>query len=468
MAIADPTTGESIYASRPDDLFVAASSMKIFIAGTAFDALGAGHRFRTAIRRTGPVVHGTLRGDLVLSAGGDLLLSGRMQPDGTLLLPDPDPTYPGGAPLPDPFREIRGLALRVHEAGIRRIEGRVVVDTSLFTEAREGIALGNAQITVSPMMVNDHVIHAAITPAPTIGALANVAAMPATAYLRFTSQVTTVDGTTRPRPLTVSADASEPDGTHTVTITGDIKLNDPTSYVQYYVPEPAHFAGIALAEQLRAVGVAIPDRTVDHSLRHVPGAPVTEHVSPPLADEVKVMLKASSNVHTVTFPYLVGAIAGRDPNTPKATYDQYRRALFRAAGIDPDPTGASEGYYTPDTYLRFLAYVRRQPYFASMRDAMPIMGRDGTLAGNQPDSPAAGHVYAKTGTGMMLSPGSTSTAVLHKALAGYIGLPDGRWLTFAQFMHQSASQDTAMALGDEAQEAMAEIATAVYETQGAR
>ena len=39
---------------------------------------------------------------------------------------------------------------------------------------------------------------------------------------------------------------------------------------------------------------------------------VAELVSPPLSDEVKPMLKLSSNPQTLHFPYLVGAIAGHE------------------------------------------------------------------------------------------------------------------------------------------------------------
>ena len=463
MAFAAPDTGEVVYAISPGELFVAASSFKVFIAGIAFETLGAGHRFRTRIYRTGPVVHGVLRGDLVLVAGGDLLLSGRMRRDGALILPDPDPTYPGGTPLPDPLREIRGLARQIGAAGIRRVDGRIIVDTSLFAEARESIAIDDTQITVSPMMINDHVVHAAVSPGTTADAPATVSAKPATGYVRFASQVTTVAGSGA-LPLTVGGDVTNPDGTHTVTITGDIPVGSPPQFVPYYVPNPAQFAGTVLAEALHDQGVRVSNGVVAPGSRHARGVLVAEHLSPPLADESKVMLKVSSNVHAVTFPYLVGAIAGRDPDTPKATYEQYRRELFRAAGIDPDPDGAAQGAYCADTFIKFLSHVQRKPYFAPFRQALPIMGRDGTLAGNQPGSPAAGHVFAKTGTAMAYAQGGG--AQVHKALAGYIQLPDGRWLTFAQFMRQAATPETAMSLTGQAQESMAEIATAVYETLG--
>jgi D-alanyl-D-alanine carboxypeptidase/D-alanyl-D-alanine-endopeptidase (penicillin-binding protein 4) len=461
MAFAAADTGDVVYALRPDELFVAASSFKVFVAGTAFEALGPDHRFQTRVYRTGPVVRGALRGDLVLVAGGDLLLSGRQRPDGTLFLPDPDPTYPDGAPLPAPLREIRDLARQVAAAGVRRVEGRILVDTSLFREAREGIFSGNTRITVSPLMVNDHAVHAVVTPGETAGAAGAVRAAPQTGCVRFVSQVTTVPASGPARRLAFGDDVEDPDGRRTVTVTGDIPLGGRPRYVAYFVPSPTRFAGTALAEALHRLGVPVSGG-IEAAPSGWRGVRLAEHLSPPLAEQVKVMLKVSSNVHTVTFPYLVGAVAGRDSVTPKATYERYRRHLFRAAGLDPDPAGAADLAYTPDTFTRFLAHITRRPYFARYRQALPIMGRDGTLAGNQPNSPAAGHVYAKTGTGGLATP--TGGAVLHKALAGYIELPNRRWLTFAQFMRQETTFEAVRALGDQAQEAMAEIATAVYET----
>lgn len=453
--------GEVVYALRPDELFIAASALKVFIAGTAFDALGAGHRFRTRVYRIGPVRRGVLHGDLVLQAGGDLLLSGRLRPDGTLLLPDPDPTYPRGTPLPDPLREIRGLARLVAAAGIRRVEGAIRVDASLFGEARESIAIDDTMVTVSPMMVNDHVVHAVVTAASVAGAPGVVSATPRTGYVRFTSQVRTVPASGPGQPLAFGDDVTNPDGTRTVTVVGDIPLNSQPQYVPYFVPSPTGFAATVFGEALHEHGVRVTGGA---------GAPASrgrrvqlaEHVSPPLSEEAKVMLKVSSNVHTVTWPYLVGAIAGRDSTTPKATYERYRRRLFHAAGLASDPAGAAEGNYSANTFVTFLGHLARRPYFASYRQALPVMGRDGSLAGNQPNSPAAGHVYAKTGTGGVRTP--TGGFTINKALAGYIELPHGRWLTFAQFMKQETAPDTALSLGAQAQEAMAEIATAVYET----
>jgi hypothetical protein len=46
--------------------------------------------------------------------------------------------------------------------GIRRIEGSILVDASLFREARD--TGGGVEITVSPMMINDNLVDVTVTP----------------------------------------------------------------------------------------------------------------------------------------------------------------------------------------------------------------------------------------------------------------------------------------------------------------
>ncbi|WP_117214448.1 D-alanyl-D-alanine carboxypeptidase/D-alanyl-D-alanine endopeptidase [Allorhizocola rhizosphaerae] len=433
-----------LYQLDADRQFQAASAMKVFIAGTAFHALGADRRFRTTIYGTGPVVKGVLRGDLVLVAGGDMLLGGRVRRDGTLRLPDPDHTYgavPGAGPVGgDPLGTLRELACRLADRGIRRIDGRVVVDASLFREARESIANGNVMVTVSPMMVNDNVIDVVIEPGRRAGAPAVLRVTPETGYVRIRNEVTTVEGPAA-RPLVLAEDGA---------LSGEIALGQ-SLFRAYYIPAPARFAAVAFSEVLRDNGIRVLSEEVEPGVR----TPLTEHVSPPLPEQLKVMLKVSSNVHTAMWPHVVGA--GHD--NPKEAYHAFRRELFGRAGIEPDPPGATEGLYTPTLFTQFLMHLKREPYFAPFRQALPIMGRDGSLAKVQVGSPAAGHVHAKTGTAMMMGP----QGMLHKALAGYIRQPNGRWLAFGTFMNQRVAPPALpMELASLAGEAMGEIATAAY------
>jgi D-alanyl-D-alanine carboxypeptidase/D-alanyl-D-alanine-endopeptidase (penicillin-binding protein 4) len=443
----------TVHAVNPADRFVGASAVKVFIAGSAFAALGPHRRFRTTVLRTGPVVRGALRGDLVLVAGGDLLLGPRIRPDGTLALPYPDHSYGSATePVPgDPLQQVRHLARQVARCGIRRVEGRLLVDVSLFRQGSEDIANGRGAIPISPAMVNDNIVDVVVTPGAGAHAPAGVRTSPDIAYLTVLNDVTTVENPVRRLTFTEVSVAS--DGTRTVRLSGDVRLGGPPVVSPYYLPDPALFTELAFGHALREAGVAVDGGSVPERGRRVQ---VAHHVSPPLSEEVKVMLKLSSNVHTVYFPYLVGAIAGDDPDTASATGEQYQRSLFEQAGLDPDDP--ADGRHTPDFFVRFLTHMARQRYFTAYREALPVMGRDGTLADVLPDSPAAGHVYAKTGSGV------TATRV-HKALAGYLVLPGGGLVAFAECMNQPVgSLSEAMALQRGVELAQCEIAAAVHES----
>jgi serine-type D-Ala-D-Ala carboxypeptidase/endopeptidase (penicillin-binding protein 4) len=56
-----PDANQVIYSINSGQLFQPASAVKVFVEGSAFDALGPGYLFRTKVYRTGPVVKGVLK-----------------------------------------------------------------------------------------------------------------------------------------------------------------------------------------------------------------------------------------------------------------------------------------------------------------------------------------------------------------------------------------------------------------------
>jgi D-alanyl-D-alanine carboxypeptidase/D-alanyl-D-alanine-endopeptidase (penicillin-binding protein 4) len=282
-----------------------------------------------------------------------------------------------------------------------------------------------------------------------------------------------VAGGAAPHPGSASSlrftnDVDNADGSHTVAITGDVPLGS-TEFRAYRVLEPARFAEMAFAKALQEKGISVmsaaairvdfPALATLYTDKHL----VAEHVSPPLSTEVQVMMKASSNLHTGIWPYVYGAIAGHEREDAKLAGNRFKSALFRAAGLDPETRGISEDRFTPDFFVKFLAYMMQQPYFAKYREALPILGKDGSLARIQSNLPAAGHVYAKTGTGLFARDGAPTQIV--KALAGYIELPGGRWMPFAAFVDfHAAGLTQGMMLTDQAGDALGEIASVAYET----
>ncbi len=488
-------TGQPVYRLNSDQLFVPASTTKLLTEGTALELLGPDYRFHTRIYRTGPIsTDGTLPGDLVLVAAGDPNLSGRLRSDGTLAFEDEDHTY-GGSPdaraVPgDPLLVLRELAEQVVAHKIRRITGHVLVDASLFPE---GMLEEGTETVVSPISLNDNIVDVTVGPGDLSEASgargrnvsAKVRVSPQTPYVRFKNETETgapgsdVD-------IRFVGDVAQADGSRAVRIVGSVPAGSRPILFAYRVPQPSRFAEMALAAVLREDGVVVnsgPGTAARWNLRryYKPENLVAEHVSTPLSEDIKVTLKTSQNLHAGMMPYDLGAVlahAASDPAAPtdpssrdieQAGYDLEREFLLHA-GLDL--SGASQGdgaggsraaYFTPDFIVQYLVYMSQQKDFRIFHDALPILGRDGTLWNIQRDSPAAGHVYAKTGTFGSYDALNRRTMLNGKGLAGYLTTLDGRHLVFAIYANGVLLPDDQP---DPAQsivgQALGEIAVAAY------
>ena len=491
-----PETNETVFSLNNDQYFSPASSVKIFTAGTAFETLGVDYRFHTPVYRTGSVVNGVLYGDLVIRASGDLLLGGRINNDGTINLPDPDHTYDtaaGAMPVSDdPLHSIRGIVDQIALSGIRHIEGNILVDNSLFRE-EAGEAGGTGSFIVSPMIINDNLIDVLITPASTVGAPAELRILPATSYLTVVNKTVTVAAAGRQavpgsfvmmgrNALRFIDDTINEDGTRTVTLIGEIPLDNGHAFRAYRIPEPARFAEIILTELLDERGITIQSNSNAKpdfgtlSRFYTSEYLVAEIISPALDVEVLPMLKVSSNPHTVTWPYLVGSITGGDHDNAREKGMSLQAELFGKVGVNPlampSPNNTNvfgqasnanrtfEEEYMPSSFTKFLTYLYSRPYFERFKDALPILGIDGTLSEIHPDSKAAGNVFAKTGTSMQMQMRNGEANIsLKKALAGFIELPNGKLIVFSVFLEYSPSSPDIT----EANQVMGEIVNIIYE-----
>lgn len=124
----DLTDGRSLFSYNQRQLMRPASTMKLLTAITALDQLGGGHSFSTSIYYTGVLDGGTLRGDLWCVGGMDPMLD---------------------------YGDVDSLVSAVRGAGISRIIGRVVADTSMKDTLRwgEGWCWDDDNVTLTPLLV---------------------------------------------------------------------------------------------------------------------------------------------------------------------------------------------------------------------------------------------------------------------------------------------------------------------------
>ena len=114
------------------------SVRKVFSVGQLLNAVGPDHTYDTPVYRAGTLdARGTLHGNLILVASGDLTMGGRTNPDGSIAVSNWDHNEAdslGNAVLtkPDPLAGFLRLARAVKAANINRVTGNVVVDDRLF------------------------------------------------------------------------------------------------------------------------------------------------------------------------------------------------------------------------------------------------------------------------------------------------------------------------------------------------
>jgi len=218
--------------------------------------------------------------------------------------------------------------------------------------------------------------------------------------------------------------------------------------------------------------LAVPAEQIDFkalSVSYTPENAVAEHVSPPLKEDVKITLKVSHNLHASSTPFLLGALlAHKDKKIDQAGFDLENEFLTKA-GLDLRGAAQSDGaggnaYFTPDFMVHYLRYMSEQKDYEDFYRGLPILGKDGTLSKIQVNSPAAGHVHAKTGTYASYDALNKKLMITGKGLAGYMDTADGKHLILALYVNMvSVSRDDPDAAQKIAGEALGEIAAAAFD-----
>jgi D-alanyl-D-alanine carboxypeptidase/D-alanyl-D-alanine-endopeptidase (penicillin-binding protein 4) len=439
--VADADTGEVLLANRPDELVFTGSTAKEFVVGAVYDTLGPETRLTTPVYSTTPVSGGVVRGDLVLVASGDIALGGRNALEGrfdhTFDADTIDHVYANVGPnadrIGDPLAGLDALARQVADRGVTRIEGDVLIDTSLWEtfQGQEG--------PTPPIYVNDNILDLRITAAGE-GEAAAVEAVPQTRYFTIRSDVTTVaaDGETA---LQVTASDADP---NTLVVSGTIaegssqltiyRLEDGAAWARALFVESLKRAGIKVAAPARgpnrAEGLPAPNTyPADQELASL--------TSPPLSAFGTMINEVSYNTGANAFMCLLAVERG---STDCIDGLETMYALAREAGLDTDELflvdgqGQDPASTTPRQMSRWLEWSREQPWGDVFVAGQPVLGETGSLAPYGAGSPAAGKVAAKVGTSVAVDPVTGRLYSKVQSLSGYLTLEDGRVAVFGLSM----------------------------------
>jgi serine-type D-Ala-D-Ala carboxypeptidase/endopeptidase (penicillin-binding protein 4) len=439
LLVADAKTGKVLVSQNAEKLFTPGSTLKTYSAAAVLHDYGHGHRFRTPVFRTGNVRRGVLHGNLVLVASGDFSFGLRDRPNGTQAYntaPQLDHSDADGTPGPtlvphsNPLAGLEQLARQVRAAGIRKVNGNVVIDDRLFNTYS-----GWPDGVMSPVGINENFLDITAT-ATRRGQAARISYRPRTAAWHVRSTVKTAARGSAPSWQVTQT------GPREVTVSGTVPAGAGPLLQVFFIPNPAAFARTAFIEALRRAGVGVAARSIGPNPRNLlprsrsyrSRRRVALRVSAPLSQIVKVILKVSANRGADLLVCLVGVRHGQRDCPDGLPFLQGNAARL---GSPPDTTFAFDGAGSDDrdrinpiAITTFLRRVQLQPYGSAFRAALPIVGVDGTLATLGKGTPSVGRIQAKPGNRVAFATPALGLAGA-SILAGYIEAKSGRTLVFA-------------------------------------
>jgi len=418
-------SGEILFESNSDRLFVPASNGKLFTTALALTRLGPDHRFRTTVvANAEPDANGRIAGAVTLVGGGDPNLSGRELP------------YRVDSPRGDGLQAIDDLAAQVVARGVRRIDGDIVGDDTAYVwdPYPDGWGVGDTLwefgAPVSALTINDNAFTLRVLP----GDPARISIDPPLEFYQIDNQVRV--GT--PGKIRVER---EP-GSRLLRVWGTLPPKGPGRTDLLAIHDPALYAAVALRDALARRGVAIHGEAV---ARHaLPGQPVEPSTgielarrdSAPLLEDLRVISKVSQNLHAELALRAVGR-ARRGVGSLEAGLEEMR-AFLKQIGVTKDEARPADGsglsrknLATPDALVKLLQFMYKSRHRENWLSLLPIGGEDGSLKLRLRNTAAAGRIRAKTG-------GLTHVS----SLSGYAQRRDGTMLAFS-FL--SNNQDAASA-----------------------
>lgn len=414
LEVRELRSGGVLYSRHGAKGFTPASVMKLFVTAAALDAIGPDARPRTTLETTA-------RLDRLGRVLGDVHLVGRG-----------DPALYAQPTARQPLPALEGLADALRDAGITRIEGRLLADESYFQGPRRGADWAWDDLVwwygaeVSALSFNDNSATLRVSPGEAPGDPALVERIPLSSYYTIDANVRTTSATLAP-DLRLTREL----GANHIVLSGSVPLGAEPRSLAVGLEDPALYAVTVCEELLRARGIVVT-KGVGKAAHALTGRStvLASHDGPTLAERLAAVNKNSQNLHAEILLRVLGAHvkgagtieAGRD-----VVLEFLKRADVPVAGLDlRDASGLSRaGLVTPEQLTRLLVHMQRHARGAVFAASLPTSGTDGSLRQRLAGGPLVGAVSAKTGT----------LAHVH-ALAGYVTGREGNTLAFAALLNQ--------------------------------
>lgn len=446
-------SGKTLFEHYPQKLFSPASNSKLYTVALALDRFGSEGRLRTSLYASARTNRrGTLKGDLVVFGRGDPTFNARMH---------------GG----DIFHALEPFVTALTNAGVKRIRGDLVGDTSYFRgpEFGSGWMWDDLEYTygaeVSALTINDNLAAVRVEPGARFGAPCRLTQPLPIAFLVFSNRTETVAAGSK-RNVHFYRLLNE----NVVYVSGQMAVDDKGYLEEIPVHNPAELFVRLLKAALEKQGIKVRGeiRTMnwlDRQARPLARARLVELgavESPPMRGLAAEVLKPSQNLYTDLLLANVGessrdAAADSDKTSEDLGVRELNKMLARA-GVNESEAYFEEGsglsrdnLTSPNATLKLLKYVSAQKYAGDYIAALPVAGVDGTLKNRMKGTPADGNVRAKTGSLRWTS-----------SLSGHVTSAAGERLAFSFMLNRYQAPSN----GEPARAALDELAVLLASFSG--
>lgn len=412
LCVANANTGEIVIDYNSGLSLTPASIMKLITSSAAIELLGPDYTFKTRLGYTGSVTKrwGRLRGNIIITGGGDPALGSKY--------------FPG---YYSDFLD--GWVREIKKTGIKRIKGKVIADDSYFDYLPvpskwlwedEGNYYGAGAYGIS-VFDNTYEIHlrtstsvfppliTRVIPDECKGALLN--------YL--VAEGTADNGYVFAAPYSSNG-----------YLAGQIPVNRVDFVLKASITDPPLVLSTMLTRKLKDAGIKISGTpsTVRSEQDFLPGniIPVTETISPPLAEIIDTLNHISVNLFAEHLIKELGKQFRNNGST--AAGAEVICEFLKNAGVDTNGMFIEDGSglspldaINTRELVKLLVYMRNKgKYFTEFFSSLPEAGKNGTLKKAFTDPVFNSQLRAKSGS---------MTRV--RSFAGYFTTKTGKQMIFS-------------------------------------
>ena len=412
LCVTNAENGEAVLSYNSEKSLTPASVMKLITSAAALELLGPQYTFRTALGYTGTLNKrsGKLRGDLVITGGGDPAL--------------------GSSYFPDYYKDfMSGWVTEIRKLGIKKIEGRIITDDSyydfqpvpakwLWEDAGNYYGAGAYGLSIFD---NTYEIH--LTTLSDSSQLFIKEIVPIESKFEFSNWLTAAgtsdEGYVFAAPYSTNG-----------WLAGSIPANMEDFVLKASIADPPRLMAKMINDKLEAAGIIITGDPTTARLKQITVTgkitPVTETLSPPLEKIIEVLNHESVNLYA---EHLIKELGKKIKNTGStAAGVEVVKDFLKKAGIQADGMFIEDGSglspvnsINANGLSHLLLYMKNNgSYFSEYYNSLPDAGKEGTLKNCFLDPVFESRLRAKSGS---------MTRV--RSYAGYFTTQSGKQMIFS-------------------------------------